>query len=139
MSQKLSILLIVLMVPFSQGFTQSFVKVSYGDDLFAVGGGARGLGMGGAQVALVDDVTAGFWNPAGLYGITNSQFAYMHSERFGGVVAYDYGAFAMPLRNSKDVIGITFFRQGVDGIKNTLNAWDRERDRPVANPEDHIT
>jgi hypothetical protein len=139
MSQKLSILLIVLMVPFAQGFTQSFMKVSYGDDLFAVGGGARGLGMGGAQVALVNDVTAGFWNPAGLYGITNKQFAYMHSERFGGVVAYDYGAFAMPLRNSKDVIGITFFRQGVDGIKNTLNAWDRERDRPVVNPEDHIT
>src|SRR5690606_31910471 len=67
------------------------------------------------------------------------QLSYMHSERFGGIVAYDYGAFAMPLRNSDDVIGITFFRQGVDGIKNTLNAWDRERDRPKSNPGDYIT
>jgi len=37
------------------------------------------------------------------------------------------------------VLAITFFRQGVDGIKNTLNAWDRERDRPRANPQDYIT
>lgn len=118
---------------------QSFQQVSNGDDLFAIGGGARALGMGGAHVALVNDVTAGFWNPAGLVGITNRELSYMHSERFGGIVAYDYGAFAMPLRNSEDVIALTFFRQGVDGIKNTLNAWDRERDRPKANPQDYIT
>lgn len=120
-------------------YGQSFQKVSYGDDIFAIGGGARALGMGGAHVALVDDVTAGFWNPAGLYGIGEKQISYMHSERFGGIVSYDYGAFAMPLRNSNDVLGITFFRQGVDGIKNTLNAWDRERDQPRANPQDYIT
>jgi hypothetical protein len=118
---------------------QNFLRVSYGDDLFAIGGGARAMGMGGAQVALVDDVTAGFWNPAGLSGVTTRQISYMHSERFGGLVSYDYGAFAMPLRREGDVLAITFFRQGVDGIKNTLNAWDRERDRPVANPQDYIT
>lgn len=123
----------------TSAFSQSFERVSYGDDLFAIGGGARALGMGGAQVALVNDVTAGFWNPAGLYGLGEKQLSYMHSERFGGIVAYDYGAFAMPLRNSNDVIGITVFRQGVDGIKNTLNAWDRERDQPRANPQNYIT
>lgn len=136
--KKLFLVLFLLFIT-SPGWTQSFLQVSYGDDLFAVGGGARALGMGGAQVSLVNDVTAGFWNPAGLVGVTQKQIGYMHSERFGGIVAYDYGAFAMPLRNSEDVIGITFFRQGVDGIKNTLNAWDRERDRPKANPSDHIT
>jgi len=134
-----TILLVLIMFPFSGGQAQSFLQVSYGDDLFAIGGGARGLGMGGAQVALVNDVTAGFWNPAGLYGITEKQLSYMHSERFGGMVTYDYGAFAMPLKDSEDVIAITFFRQGVDNIKNTLNAWDRERDRPVANPDAFIT
>ena len=40
----------------------------------------------------------------------------------------------MPLRGENDVFAVTFFRQGVDGIKNTLNAWDRERDRPRTNP-----
>jgi len=118
---------------------QGFQRVSYGDDLFAVGGGARALGMGGAQAALVSDVTAGFWNPAGLAGVTRRELSYMHSERFGGLVAYDYAAFAAPLRASEDVIGLSFFRQGVDGIKNTLNAWDRERDQPRANPQNYIT
>jgi hypothetical protein len=139
MRLKLSILLAFFLLPMSAINAQSFMQVSYGDDLFAIGGGARGLGMGGAQVAMVNDVTAGFWNPAGLYGITDRQLSYMHSERFGGMVSYDYGAFAMPLRNSDDVIAISFFRQGVDNIKNTLNAWDRERDRPVANPDAFIT
>jgi hypothetical protein len=135
-----NLFLVTILLCFSStAWAQSFMQVSYGDDLFSVGGGARALGMGGAQVSLVNDVTAGFWNPAGLIGITQKEIAYMHSERFGGIVAYDYGAFALPLRNSDDVIGITFFRQGVDGIKNTLNAWDRERDRPKANPSDHIT
>lgn len=136
---KKHLLVLILLSFTSPAWAQSFLQVSYGDDLFSVGGGARALGMGGAQVSIVNDVTAGFWNPAGLVGITGKEISYMHSERFGGIVAYDYGAFAMPLRNSEDVIGITFFRQGVDGIKNTLNAWDRERDRPRANPSDHIT
>jgi hypothetical protein len=37
------------------------------------------------------------------------------------------------------VISISFFRQGVDNIANTLNAWDRERDAPKGNVEDYIT
>jgi hypothetical protein len=123
----------------SQVHAQGFQRVSYGDDLFAVGGGARAMGMGGAQVAMVGDVTAGFWNPAGLAHITQRELSYMHSERFGGLVAYDYAGFAAPLRASDDVIGISFFRQGVDGIKNTLSAWDRERDQPRANPQNYIT
>lgn len=131
--------LVAIFGGFSHSYAQGFQQVSNADDLFSVGGGARALGMGGAQVALVNDVTAGFWNPAGLSGMNTREISYMHSERFGGIVAYDYGAFAMPLRNEHDVLAITFFRQGVDGIKNTLNAWDRERDRPRSNPQDYIT
>jgi hypothetical protein len=133
----LSLTLLFLQV--ADAGAQGFQRVSNADDLFSVGGGARAMGMGGAHVALVQDVTAGFWNPAGLSRLSTRELAYMHSERFGGIVAYDYGAFAMPLRNEGDALAITFFRQGVDGIKNTLNAWDRARDRPVSNPQDYIT
>jgi hypothetical protein len=63
----------------------------------------------------------------------------MHSERFSGIVGYDYGAAALPLKHSKGVVSISFFRQGVDNIANTLNAWDRERDQPRGNVEDYIT
>jgi len=95
--------------------------------------------MGSAQVALVNDVSAGYWNVAGLAELQSPQVMYMHSERFNGIVGYDYGAAALPLKTGKGVISLSFFRQGVDNIANTLNAWDRERDQPKGNVEDYIT
>jgi hypothetical protein len=44
-----------------------------GADL-GMGVGARAIGMGGAFVAIADDPSATFWNPAGLTGIEESQF-----------------------------------------------------------------
>ncbi|MCC5933504.1 MAG: PorV/PorQ family protein [Balneolales bacterium] len=118
---------------------QSLVRVSYGNDFMSVGSGARALGMGSAHTAFAGDVTAAYWNPAGLVRLQGLEAAYMHSERFGGIVGYDYGAVAMPLPGSDGTLAISFFRQGVDNIKNTLNAWDRERNRPRENVNDFIT
>lgn len=118
---------------------QGFETVKYGGDFLSVGGGARALAMGSAHVSITDDVTAGYWNPAGLTRVNNLQFAYMHSERFAGIVAYDYGAIALPVSNSDNVLAVSFFRQGVDGIKNTLHAWDSENNRPRANAPDYFT
>ena len=36
--------------------------------------GARPLGMGGAFVAIADDINAVYWNPAGLTQLTSAQF-----------------------------------------------------------------
>ena len=38
----------------------------YSNEFLNIGAGARGLAMGSAQVASVNDGTAGYWNPAGL-------------------------------------------------------------------------
>ena len=72
----------------------------YGNDFLSVGAGARALGMGGAHTALTNDVTSGFWNVAGFASSTNVEFIYMHAERFGGIVGYDYGAISYPLKKS---------------------------------------
>lgn len=112
--------------------------VNYGADFLAGGVGGRALGMGGTHVALASDVSAGYWNPSGLGSLAYPEVAYMHAERFAGVVSFDYGSIAWPI-NSRSTIGISFFRSGVNDIKNTLDAWDPERDRPRANPEDHVT
>ena len=53
--------------------------------------------LGGAYAALANDVTAGYWNPAGLSNMMYPQIILMHDERFGGLVNYDYGAAATPL------------------------------------------
>lgn len=112
--------------------------VSYGADFLAGGVGGRALGMGGTHVALANDVSAGYWNPAGLSGLNFPEVAYMHAERFAGVVSFDYGSVAMPI-NARSTFGLSFFRSGVNDIKNTLDAWDPERNQPRPNPEDHIS
>ena len=106
----------------------------YGADFLAGGVGARALGMGGAYIALTQDVTAGYWNAAGLSQMSYPEIAYMHAERFDGIVSFDYGSVGFPI-TSRSSLGLSFYRSGVDNIQNTLNAWDVERDQPKANPE----
>ncbi|MFW6348068.1 MAG: hypothetical protein ACOC2C_05605, partial [Cyclonatronaceae bacterium] len=97
-------------------FGQDFIRVSYGNDFMSVGSGARALGMGSAQVGITGDVTSAYWNPAGLARVEDIEAAYMHSERFGGIVGYDYGGVALRLPGSEGRLAVSFFRQGVDNI-----------------------
>ena len=87
----------------------------YGADFLSGGVGARALGMGGAYVALAQDVNSGYWNPAGLSHLAYPEFAYMHAERFAGIVTFDYGSVAFPI-NANSTLGISFFRSGVNDI-----------------------
>ena len=51
----------------SLSFAQDAPK--YSNEFLAVGVGARALGMGNAFTAVTNDVTSGYWNPAGLLGV----------------------------------------------------------------------
>ena len=79
------------------------------------------FGMGGAFVAVANDVTSGYYNPAGLANLNYPQLALMHSEQFGNLVNYDYGAVAIPFQNDM-TFGLSIMRLGVDGIPDTRNA-----------------
>lgn len=46
-----------------------------GVDFNTLGGGAKARGMGGAFMGVADDVTAVFWNPAGISQIKKTEFA----------------------------------------------------------------
>src|SRR4030095_1341581 len=93
----------------------------YAGEFLAIGVGGRPLGMGGAYVSFVSDVTAGYWNPGALSKVNYPQFALMHDERFGNLVNYDYGSVAIPW--GPDVaLGISIIRLGVDDVPNTNNA-----------------
>jgi hypothetical protein len=93
----------------------------YSNEFLNIGAGARGLSMGGAQVASVQDGTSGYWNPAGLVGVKdNPQINLMHAEYFAGIGKYDFASVAFPTTNNKRTFAITGLRFAVDDIMNTL-------------------
>ncbi len=93
----------------------------YSNEFLNIGAGARGLAMGGAQVASAKDATAGYWNPAGLTGIKEkANVGLMHADYFGGIAKYDYISAAKPIQDNKRALGISVLRFAVDDIPNTL-------------------
>jgi hypothetical protein len=98
----------------------------YSNEFLAIGVGARGLGLSGAMSAMVNDVTAGYWNPAGLTNVKgNLQIALMHSEYFAGIAKYDYGSFAAPIDATR-TIGLSVIRFAVDDIIDSTDLIDKD-------------
>ena len=93
------------------------------NEFLNIGVGADAHGMFGSVAATVDDVTAGYWNPAGLTQIEDPlQVSAMHSSWFGGIANYDYFGAAKVLNENKKTVGsLTVIRMGIDGIPNTLS------------------
>jgi hypothetical protein len=83
------------------------------------GVGARHLGMGGAGAALVEDVTAVYWNPAGLTKMG------LHATQIGSMYSFlsldrslDFLALAQHTQDFGDfAVGVTHY--AVDGIERT--------------------
>jgi len=93
----------------------------YSNEFLSLGVGARAAGMANAMIAGVNDVTSGYWNPAGLLEIKdNIQISLMHNEQFAGIGKNDYGAVSFKL-NDQSVMAFSMIRYGVDDIPNTLN------------------
>jgi hypothetical protein len=96
----------------------------YSNEFLSIGVGARALAMSNSFTAISDDVTSGFWNPAGLCGIkSNLQLGLMHSEYFAGIAKYDYIGIGARF-DDKSAGSFSFIRFGVDDIPNTTELID---------------
>lgn len=96
----------------------------YSNEFLSIGVGARGLGMSNTQTAIVKDVTAGYWNPAGLVYLNSTyEASLMHAEYFAGIAKYDYLAFATKIDSSSS-FGISLIRFAVDDIPDTRFLYD---------------
>ncbi|MGE5430834.1 MAG: PorV/PorQ family protein [Syntrophomonadaceae bacterium] len=93
----------------------------YAGEFMAIGVGGRANAMGGAYVAVANDVTAGYWNPAALARIDYPEIALMYSENFGNLVNYNYASAALPYGDDMS-FGLSIIRLGVDGIPDTRQA-----------------
>ena len=101
-------------------------QVKYSNDFLNIGIGAKNLAMANATVASIDDITAGYLNPAGLNSI-NKKWAIgvMHAEYFAGIANYDYLSTTKRIDNNS-IVGASIIRLGVDGIQNTIDLVDAD-------------
>ncbi len=104
-------------------FSQTVRK--YSNEFMNIGVDAAALGMSSAVTSHSADVNSGYWNPAGLLKLEDSQLSLMHSSYFANIANYDYAAYAMPLDN-ESAIGISVIRFAVDDILNTTQLIDAE-------------
>lgn len=63
-----------------------------------VGIGARAIGMGGAYVALANDVSAIYWNPAGLRQMKNPEAMFERIEWLAGI-DFNFAGVSIPMNN----------------------------------------
>lgn len=117
---KTVFLIFAVMVFIQDGYSQGSGN-KYAGEFLSIGVGGRPKGMGGAYVALVNDVTAGYWNPGSLAKINYPQFSLMHDAQFGNLVNYDYGSVGVPFGTNAS-LGFSIIRMGIDDISDTRNA-----------------
>lgn len=116
-------LLLFLVLSVHLSFAQSSAP-KYSNEFLAIGVGGRGLAMAGSQTAITNDVTAAYWNPAGLLEIEAPfQFSLMHAEYFAGIAKYDYAGFATKV-DSTSVLAFSIIRFAVDDIPDTRFLYD---------------
>jgi len=99
----------------------------YAAEFLRIPVGARAIGMGGAFVAVADDATAPWWNPAGLIYLPYREVLPQHSEKFGSLVNFDYLGAVFPLggsRGKQQALGVGLVRLAVDDIPVTDRPGD---------------
>ena len=117
------ILIPVLILFTHLAYTQT---AKYSNEFLSIGVGAKSLSMSNSMVANTNDVTSGYWNPAGLASLkTDFDAGLMHAEYFAGIAKYDYLGGAMQLDTSS-YLGATVIRFGVDDIPNTTDLIDSD-------------
>ena len=89
----------------------------YAGEFLSLGAGARALGMGGSFVAIADDATATYWNPAGLGGLDRTEITFMHAGIFG-LDSYDFINYVQPV-GGVGAFGLSWIRLGIDDIPIT--------------------
>jgi hypothetical protein len=107
------------------GIQLSFAQVvrKYSNEFMNIGVDAQAFGMSNAVVATTDNVSAAYWNPAGLLALEDNQGILMHASYFANIANYDYAGFAMPI-DDDSAMAFSIIRFGVDDILDTTELID---------------
>ncbi|MBN1154877.1 PorV/PorQ family protein [candidate division KSB1 bacterium] len=109
--KKINLILVTLImvsnVAMGQDFISDVSKVgTTAAPFLSIEVGARAIGMGGAYVALANDVSALYWNPAGLARMGNHEAMFTHTDWLADV-NFDFAAAAINLGHL-GAVGLSF-------------------------------
>ncbi|HOT98298.1 MAG TPA: PorV/PorQ family protein [bacterium] len=111
-------LLALLMAPITPLQAQKISGVGTSSAAFLkIGVGARALGMGEAYSTQAEDITAMFWNPAGLAKVDRMQILLNHYDYLADM-KFEYAGFTVPMRNL-GTFGVFFSYLGMPDIERT--------------------
>lgn len=90
----------------------------YAGESFTLGAQARPMGMGGAYVALANDPSGLYYNPAGIAQLATQQVTLLHSATFGSLVNHDFIGYTRPIHlgSRSGSGGLALYRVGGGGI-----------------------
>lgn len=122
MKSKIYTLIILVGFFSSSLFSQEFVsdvskRGTTGAPFLSIGQGSRSMGMGSAFVAVVDDPSALYWNPAGITKINGSGFFVDHTEWLADI-KYNFLALTYNLGDF-GAIGMSFTTSDIGDMKVT--------------------
>lgn len=83
----------------------------------SIGQGARALSMGGAFVAVADDPSAMYWNPAGIADLTGNRVVFDHTQWIADI-NYNYFGATINL-GSIGTLGLNFTSSSIPEMKVT--------------------
>ncbi len=83
-----------------------------------IGVGARPAAMGGAYVAICDDITACAWNPAGLTHIEGGQLALTHIA-WAADIDYNHACYGLPIGLFDGVVAVQFGSLSTELLETT--------------------
>ncbi len=126
---------IILILP-AAGFSQFVSDVSKAGTTAAafleVGVGSRAVGLGEAYVAIANDVSAVYWNPAGLAQLGKRELGLNHIEWFADVTI-DHASLAFPIKGFGTLaFGLTMLNMGDQDVR-TVEEPDGTGERFGAN------
>lgn len=105
----------------SQLSSASFKK--YAGEFLALGAGSRAMGLGGAFVAMADDASASYWNPAGLVDASGFELQFMHTKQFISSIQHNFLAASLKL-NDRSALALSVMYLTINGIKDTREAYN---------------
>ena len=98
-----------------------------GADILNIGVGARAIAMGEAYIALADDASSLYWNPAGLALMQERQASFMYSQQLEGL-AYQNARIGIPLENGAIGGSLSYLSYGqIDGFDQFGNSIGNQK------------